>query len=68
MSLRSLESAILAELRTVADNPKIRLKDIMAWQTGDTLAPQEGETYFYLPELHVSVAVKWPERKKGSPR
>ncbi len=64
MSLKTLEAAILAELKRVARNPNLRQKDIMEWQTGRDLKPQEGETLYYLPELGVSVAVKLPAKKR----
>ena len=62
MGMRELENAILAELKQVSGNPKLRLKDIMEWQTGQSLEVQEGETLFYLPELGVSCAVKIPKK------
>ena len=36
MSMRSLESAILGELRRVTGRNKLRLKDIMEWSTSET--------------------------------
>lgn len=60
MSMREIEKVILDELKQVAKNDKLRLKDIMEWQTGDLLKAQEGETLFYLPKLGISCAVKNP--------
>lgn len=57
MSLRDLEGAIIVELRAVAQNPKLRLKDLMEWSTGKVTA-HEGETLYYLPNLKVHCAVK----------
>lgn len=57
MSMKTLEAAILKELRVVANNPKLRQKDIMEWSTG-LIEQQEGETLYFLPELGVRVAVK----------
>lgn len=62
MSMRELEASILAELKQVARNSKIRQKDIMEWSTGEVKA-QEGETYFFLPNLKVHVCVKLPAKK-----
>lgn len=62
MGVRELESAVLAELKQVAGNNKIRLKDIMEWSTGE-IKPQEGETYFYLPQLGVHACVRLPAKK-----
>ena len=57
MSLRDLEGAIMMEFRTVAKNPKLRLKDLMEWSTGNIEA-HEGETLYYLPDLKINCAVK----------
>jgi hypothetical protein len=62
MSFATLERAVLAELKVVAKNSKIRLKDIMEWSTGE-LKPQEGETYYFLPDLKVHCCVKLPAKK-----
>lgn len=59
MSMREIEAGILAELKQVANNAKIRQKDIMEWSTSEIEA-QEGETYFFLPILKVHVCVKLP--------
>jgi hypothetical protein len=69
MSMKTLETAILAELKQVANNNKIRLKDLQEWRTGKELDVQAGETYYYLPQLGISCAVKLPtkEPKKISP-
>ena len=56
MSMKSLESAVLAELRQVAGKPTIRMKDIQEWSTGDVKVGPE-EKHFYLPELQINVAV-----------
>jgi len=57
MSMKSLEAAILSELKVVAGNPKLRQKDIMEWATG-TVKAEEGETLYWLPLNRVNVAVK----------
>ena len=62
MSFATLERAVLAELKVVAKNSKIRLKDIMEWSTGE-IKPQEGETYYFLPDLNVHCCVKLPAKK-----
>ncbi len=62
MSFATLERAVLAELKVVAKNSKIRLKDIMEWSTGK-VTPQEGETYYFLPDLKVHCCVKLPVKK-----
>lgn len=62
MSMRELEAQILAELKQVAKNTKIRQKDIMEWSTGK-IEVHEGETFFYLPDAKVNVCVKLPAKK-----
>lgn len=62
MSFATLEREVLAELKQVAKNSKLRLKDIMEWSTGE-IKPQEGETYFFLPNLKVHCCVKLPAKK-----
>jgi hypothetical protein len=58
MSLTSLERAILAELRQVTSNKKLKLEDIMAWQTGSPPDVQKGEKEIFLPDLAVYVVYK----------
>ena len=57
MSMRTLETAILAEAKKVTGNKKLQMKDIMEWRTSEVKA-QEGETLYRLPELGVNIAVK----------
>lgn len=57
MSMKSLEAEILAELKLVAKNNKLRQKDIVEWSTGDVKI-EEGETHYFLPDLKINVAVK----------
>lgn len=56
MSMKSLEAAILNELRHMVDKRSIRQKDIQEWSTGK-IDPHEGETYYYLPRVGVHVCV-----------
>jgi hypothetical protein len=57
MSMRSLESAVLAELREVSGKRSLRLKDVMEWSTGDVKVNPD-ETLFRLPDLAINCAVK----------
>jgi hypothetical protein len=57
MSLATLEKAILAELKTVTDNPKLTKNSIMEWANMPVKA-EEGEILAYLPELMLHVAYK----------
>lgn len=63
MGLRELEASILVELKQIANNSKIRQKDIMEWSTGE-IKPEEGESHFYLPDMKIHVCVKLPVDKK----
>jgi len=70
MSMRTLETAVLNELRYVAKRRSIRLKDIMEWSTGDVKV-EAGETHFFLPTLKVNCAVKTEalgKPKKAAPK
>lgn len=59
MSIATLEKAILAELKTVAKNPKLTKNNIMEWRCGNGgIEPREGETIYYLPVLKITCAVK----------
>lgn len=59
MSMASLEKAILAELKIVAGKPKLKMKNIMEWSTGEIeVLETSGETLVRLPELGVNVAYK----------
>lgn len=57
MSFRDLESAILRELREVAKDKNIKLREIMEWRNSE-LKPQDGETLYHLPSLGVWCCVK----------
>lgn len=57
MSLRQLESAITAEARRVFHNPRLRVKDLMEWSTGE-IKPHDGEVVERMPLNRVFVAIK----------
>jgi len=57
MSLATLERAILAGAKEVLHNPKLKLKDIMEWSSGDIKA-HDGEIVVNVPDHGVFVAVK----------
>ncbi len=56
MSMATLERAILGEARIFFQNPKLRLKDIQEWSTGD-VKQVEGEITARMP-IGASVAIK----------
>lgn len=69
MGMRSLEAAILAELRRVENNKNLRHKDIMEWSTGKVEA-KEGEKLVHLTLAEfgnqpIDVAYK-PQEKKAA--
>jgi hypothetical protein len=57
MSMATLERAILAGMKTTFNNPKLRLKDIQEWSTGE-ITPRAGEVAVFVPDPGVYVAVK----------
>lgn len=60
MSLRTLEAAMLAELRAITGNRQLRQKDIQEWST--TPVDVEGkEKSVRLPHIGVYVAYLEPE-------
>lgn len=57
MSMRALESAITSEACRIFHNPKLRVKDLMEWSTGQ-IKPQDGEVVEKMPLNGVYVAIK----------
>lgn len=57
MSMASIETSILYELRRITGVNSLRKKDMMEWSTG-SLEPQKGEVCFNLPENQVNVCIK----------
>ena len=61
MSFKTLETAVLAEARTVLKRPKLRHKDILEWSTSEASVrrgAQPGEKVTHLPHLNVWIATK----------
>lgn len=56
MSMATLGRAILIEAQALLNNPKLKKKDIIEWNTGE-LNEIPGETTIQLPELQINVAV-----------
>lgn len=65
MSMATLERAILAGMKTVFNNSKLRIKDIREWSSGD-IKPQTGEVVAYIPDPGVFVAVLKEHDKRKS--
>jgi hypothetical protein len=68
MSMKTLEAAILVGACVVLNNPKLRLKDILVWSTGD-VEVRDGEVAVRVPDpgVNVCVAVAHDKRAKESP-
>jgi hypothetical protein len=64
MSMASLERAILAAARVELCNPRLRMKDITEWTTGDP-TPQEGEIVVWIKDPGVSICVAKAMDKRG---
>ena len=64
MSMRTLEKAIIEELKEVTGNKKLRLKDMMEWSTGE-IKPHEGEKVYRCPNIGVNVAIKEPRQEEA---
>lgn len=62
MSMKTLEAAILKELREITKKPKLRQKDIVEWSTGDVKAEKEGEVVVRLPVMGVNVCYEEPKK------
>jgi Cu2+-containing amine oxidase len=55
VGIRQLNAEILAELRSVTGDRKIRQKDIMVWMTTPITNTHPDDTYVYLPVLKIHV-------------
>ena len=64
MSMASLERAILASAKTFLRNPKLRLKDILEWSTGEIKAQCAQEMLFQLDDPKVYVCVREEHDKR----
>jgi hypothetical protein len=63
MSMATLERAVLTGAKIAFKNPKLKMKDIQEWSSGD-ITPHEGEVVRFVPDPGVFVAVK-TENDKG---
>lgn len=68
MSMRTLEAAVVKELREVLRNPKLRNKDLLAWSTGDLTTDDAAELVLLLPGLVVNACVlKVHDKREATP-
>ena len=66
MSMATLERAILAAAKVGFKNPKLKMKDIQEWCSGE-IKPHEGEVVLWIPDPGVFVAIK-SENDKRKPK
>lgn len=65
MSMATLERAILANARTLLNNPKLKRDDILEWSTGDIGTHDiETEIVVRVPNPGVNVCVKKSNDKR----
>ncbi len=67
MSMATLERAVLAGAKLVFKNPKLRMKDIREWSSGE-LKPQDGEVSAYIPDPGVYATILIQHDKRNAPR
>jgi hypothetical protein len=65
MSLRSFETLITATSREFFNNPKLRVKDILEWSTGE-IKPQDGEVAEFIKGPGVYVAILKSKDKRAA--
>lgn len=63
MSMATLERAVLAGAKLVFRNPKLKMKDIQEWSSGE-IKPHEGEVVARIPDPGVNVAIKAENDKR----
>ena len=63
MSIATLERAVLYGAKIAFNNPRLRLKDLREWSTGE-IKPHEGEVVVRVPDPGVFVAVKTENDKR----
>lgn len=63
MGMKELEKVIIEELKETVCNPKLKVKDLLEWSTGN-ISPQEGEVLITLPKTGVNVCIKKEQDKR----
>lgn len=59
--MQTIERVIVAEARTLLQNSKLRMKDLMEWSTSEDAIKRglrDGELMFHLPDCGMWIAVK----------
>jgi hypothetical protein len=57
VSFATLDRAVWREAQEVLCNPRLKLKDVQEWNSGE-IKPRTGEIVFQLPVLKINVAVQ----------
>ena len=69
MSMKTLESELAARLRVILNNPKLRVKDLIAWQCGTGWTyepPYDDEVLVFEPYLSITCLIKKSvDKRKG---
>jgi hypothetical protein len=63
MGIRQLENTITLEARTIFNNPKLRVKDLIEWSTGE-VNPQQGEVVAKMPRSGIYVVINTKHDKR----
>ena len=63
MSMATLEHMILWEAKRLFKNPRLKMKDIQEWSSGE-IKPHEGEVVAWVPYPGVFVAIKAENDKR----
>jgi hypothetical protein len=56
MSMATLEREILAQAKIAVKNPKLKMKDVLEWSTGD-VKPQDGEVAIRLDNPGCNICI-----------
>ncbi len=67
MSMATLERAVLAGAKVAFNNPRLRMKDLREWSTGE-VKPHDGEVVAHVedPGVNVAVLIAHDKRKVAS--
>jgi len=63
MSMATLERAILAGAKELFKNPRLKMKDIQEWSSGE-IKPHDGEVVGFVADPGVFAAIKMENDKR----
>jgi hypothetical protein len=61
--MATLKRAVLAGAKLAFNNPKLKMKDIQEWNSGE-IKPHDGEEVIWVPDPGVYVAIKRENDKR----